>query len=286
MNDKTKEYSAQDLAAKMQHIKELKEKLESLKLVTEAVNSDTAKKPVQDRLKNLANPARPDETRDQSQAPKKDKNKKPMGLGELAKKQKDWDKKAEKAGIDGHDGDKKSPEEKKSQQKAKVLSTIKLPSNMEIHEQADKWVLVSKTTPEQRTDITDVMNAVARYNSNVEAVNSANAIAGAVQGSIDGKAQEADKKAEGLTVNANSGNVVLIGEALKDVKDVNGAPVFKPEDVEKVAQVALDAAAIGNIKDPKLLEEINNRKKKNDKNAEEKKNLMAMNMMKNQQVTH
>lgn len=241
------------------------------------------------RLEKLAK--KPEEQQNEQK-----KDKKPMSIEDLAKAMNENAKKSKEAGLtpnehgekdplkkDEKDKDKdkekdKNKDEKdsptKQEQKMKeMFSKIKLPSGMEIHQEGPQWVLVSKDG-KQRTDITDVMNTIDKYNRDVDAANHQNKMQNEAQGHVD-KAVDVNKKDEGLKVNETNGNVRVVGEALPNVKDVDGNQVFKPEDIKKVAETALsfsdEKMKLEALKDPKHLEELQERKRKNDEKADDKK---------------
>ena len=149
---------------------------------------------------------------------------------------------------------------------------------MEIHQEGPQWVLVSKDG-KQRTDITDVMNTIEKYNRDDDAANNTNKMQNEAQGHVD-KAVDVNKKDEGLKVNETNGNIRMVGEALPQVKDIDGNQVFKPEDVKKVAETALsfsdEKMKLEALKDPKYLEELQERKRKNNREAEDKKKEAAL----------
>ena len=159
-----------------------------------------------------------------------------------------------------------------------MFSKVKLPSGMEIHQEGPQWVLVSKDG-KQRTDITDVMNTIDKYNRDVDTANNTNKMQNEAQGHVD-KAVDVNKKDEGLTVNETNGNIRMVGEALPQVKDIDGNQVFKPEDMKKVAETALsfsdEKMKLEALKDPKHLEELQERKRENDRKADDKKKEAAL----------
>ena len=170
------------------------------------------------------------------------------------------------------------PATKQEQKMKEMFSKVKLPSGMEIHQEGPQWVLVSKDG-KQRTDITDVMNTIDKYNRDVDAANNTNKMQNEAQGHVD-KAVDVNKKDEGLKVNETNGNIRMVGEALPQVKDVDGNQVFKPEDMKKVAETALsfsdEKMKLEALKDPKHLEELQERNRKNDEKADDKKKEAAL----------
>ena len=176
------------------------------------------------------------------------------------------------------DKDEKDSATKQEQKMKEMFSKVKLPSGMEIHQEGPQWVLVSKDG-KQRTDITDVMNTIDKYNRDVDAANNTNKMQNEAQGHVD-KAVDVNKKDEGLKVNETNGNIRMVGEALPQVKDVDGNQVFKPEDMKKVAETALsfsdEKMKLEALKDPKYLEELQERERKNNREAENKKKEVAL----------
>lgn len=253
--------------------------------------------PVGRRLEQFANRQVDDHSKDENAA-KRDT--KPMSLSEMAKKGAELEKKAEKAGIElGKPGLSKDIEEKqkakeqeknkekekekekdkekemtpeKQEQKMKeMFSKVKLPSGMEIHQEGPSWVLVSQDG-KQRTDVTDVMNTIDKFNRNVDAANEENRMQNDAQSSAD-KAVDASQKDAmqngGLGIDSNSDKVAMVSEM---VKDMDGAQVFNPEDIQKVAETALAASdeqmMLERLKDPKALEQMRKREKDNNEKAD------------------
>lgn len=264
---------------------ELKQQLEeAMKRAQTKVLENKANEPVLGRLEKLA--SRPDEAKTAEN--KKDKTK-PLGLDGLAKKGNALDKKAREAGIEAphlskekddkdKDNDKKKEKEKEEntpeKQEAKMkemFGKVKLPSGMEIHQEGPQWVLVSKDG-KQRTDVTDVMNTIDKFNRNVDAANEQNRMQNAAQSGVD-KAADINKKDQGLNISETSGRVQMVGEALPKVKDADGKLVFNPDDVKAVAETAInfsnEKALLEKLKDPKALEEMRKREKNNERTAEE-----------------
>ena len=251
--------------------------------------------PVGRRLEQFANRQVDDHSKDENAA-KRDT--KPMSLSEMAKKGAELEKKAEKAGIDlstpglskdieekqkakekekekEKDKDKEKEKEltpEKQEQKMKeMFSKVKLPSGMEIHQEGPSWVLVSQDG-KQRTDVTDVMNTIDKFNRNVDAANEENRMQNDAQSSAD-KAVDASQKDAmqngGLGIDSNSDKVAMVSEM---VKDMDGAQVFNPEDIQKVAETALAASdekmMLEHLKDPKALEQMRKREKDNNEKAD------------------
>lgn len=214
---------------------------------------------------------------------KKDKSR-PLGLDGLAKKGNALEKKAKEAGIDftrpSKEKDDKAKEDEKKKEKEKentpekqeakmkeMFSKVKLPSGMEIHQEGPQWVLVSKDG-KQRTDVTDVMNTIDKFNQNVDAANEQNRMENAAQSSVD-KAADVNKGKEITT----EGKVTAVEQALPNIKGADGEAVFKPEDMRAVAETAIEyaneKALLEKLKDPKALEEMRKREKNNERKAED-----------------
>ena len=255
--------------------------------------------PVGKRLEQFAN--RPID--EQTKTSDRKKALKPLSLAEMAKKGTELEKKAEKAGIDlkgpglAKDIDEKNKEKKKEKEKDKekeltpekqeqkmkeMFSKVRLPSGMEIHQEGPSWVLVSKDG-KQRTDVTDVMNTIDKFNRNVDAANEENRMQNNVQNSAD-RAVDASKKDlmknDGLQINEISGKATMIGDALPMVKDLDGNQVFKPEDVKAVAETALaisdEKMKLERLADPKALEQMKKREKDNEDKAEARRKAMML----------
>ena len=255
--------------------------------------------PVGKRLEQFAN--RPID--EQTKTSDRKKALKPLSLAEMAKKGTELEKKAEKAGIDlkgpglAKDIDEKNKEKKKEKEKDKekeltpekqeqkmkeMFSKVRLPSGMEIHQEGPSWVLVSKDG-KQRTDVTDVMNTIDKFNRNVDAANEENRMQNNVQNSAD-RAVDANQKdlmkTDGLQINEISGKATMIGDALPMVKDIDGNQVFKPEDVKAVAETALaisdEKMKLERLADPKALEQMKKREKDNEDKAEARRKAMML----------
>lgn len=257
--------------------------------------------PVGKRLEQFAN--RPID--EQTKTSDRKKALKPLSLAEIAKKGTELEKKAEKAGIDlkgpglAKDIEEKNKEKKKEKEKEKdkekeltpekqeqkmkeMFSKVRLPSGMEIHQEGPSWVLVSKDG-KQRTDVTDVMNTIDKFNRNVDAANEENRMQNNVQNSAD-RAVDANQKDlmknDGLQINEISGKATMIGDALPMVKDIDGNQVFKPEDVKAVAETALaisdEKMKLERLADPKALEQIKKREKDNEDKAEARRKAMVL----------
>lgn len=255
--------------------------------------------PVGKRLEQFAN--RPID--EQTKTSDRKKALKPLSLAEMAKKGTELEKKAEKAGIDlkgpglAKDIEEKNKEKKKEKEKDKekeltpekqeqkmkeMFSKVRLPSGMEIHQEGPSWVLVSKDG-KQRTDVTDVMNTIDKFNRNVDAANEENRMQNNVQNSADRAVDASQKdlmKNDGLQINEISGKATMIGDALPMVKDIDGNQVFKPEDVKAVAETALaisdEKMKLERLADPKALEQMKKREKDNEDEAEAKRKAMML----------
>lgn len=255
--------------------------------------------PVGKRLEQFAN--RPID--EQTKTSDRKKALKPLSLAEMAKKGTELEKKAEKAGIDlkgpglAKDIEEKNKEKKKEKEKDKekeltpekqeqkmkeMFSKVRLPSGMEIHQEGPSWVLVSKDG-KQRTDVTDVMNTIDKFNRNVDAANEENRMQNNVQNSADRAVDASQKglmKNDGPQINEISGKATMIGDALPMVKDIDGNQVFKPEDVKAVAETALaisdEKMKLERLADPKALEQMKKREKDNEDKAEARRKAMML----------
>ena len=256
--------------------------------------------PVSKRLEQFAN--RPTNEDSLSNDALK-KEKKPLSLDELARKGAELEKKAEKAGIDlkspvsSKDIEEKNKEKEKEKEKEKdkdkelsperqeqkmkeMFSKVTLPSGLEIHQEGPSWVLVSKDGKE-RTDVTDVMNTIDKYNKSVDVANEENRMQNAAQSGVDKAAGEHNKNMEAKGVDAiHEDKVSSVEQALPSVKDVNGNDVFKPEDIRAVAETAVSFAEeksmLEKLKDPKALEQMRKREKDNEEKAEARLKAMQM----------
>lgn len=254
--------------------------------------------PVSKRLEQFAN--RPTNEDSLSNDALK-KEKKPLSLEELARKGAELEKKAEKAGIDlkspvsskdieeknkekekekDKDKEKEMTPEKQEQKMKEMFSKVTLPSGLEIHQEGPSWVLVSKDGKE-RTDVTDVMNTIDKYNKSVDVANEENRMQNAAQSGVDKAAGEHNKNMEAKGVDAiHEDKVSSVEQALPSVKDVNGNDVFKPEDIRAVAETAVSFAEeksmLEKLKDPKALEQMRKREKDNEEKAEARLKAMQM----------
>ena len=197
----------------------------------------------------------------------RDKDRMPLG-----KDDRKMDEKDDKGDKDKENDKEKDPVKKQEEKMKEMFSKVKLPSGMEIHQEGPQWVLVSKDG-KQRTDVTDVMNTIDKYNKEVDAANEENKMQNDAQSSVD-KAADVNKKEEETVYGSADEKVATVKEALPEVKDVNGDQVFKPEDLEEVAKTALSAsdekALLERLADPKMLEEMEERERKNNRRADEK----------------
>ncbi len=258
---------------------------EALKRLRPRILGNSSSKSVAERVTAFA--TRPDEPA--SQETTKTAAKKPMNLAGLAKDSIEIDKRARRAGLEAphltkekdkddknkdkekeKDKDKENTPEKQEAKMKEMFSKVKLPSGMEIHQEGPQWVLVSKDG-QQRTDVTDVMNTIDKFNRNVDAANEQNRMENAAQSGVD-KAVDINKKDNGLLVSETSSRVQIVGEALPKVTGADGQPVFKQEDIRAIAETAInfsnEKALLEKLKDPKALEEMRKREKKNEQNAE------------------
>jgi hypothetical protein len=164
----------------------------------------------------------------------------------------------------------KDPVQKQEQKMKEMFSKVKLPSGMEIHQEGPQWVLVSKDG-KQRTDVTDVMNTIDKYNRDVDAANNENKMQNEAQSHVD-KAADVNKN-DKMQGDISEDKMSTVSEALPQVKDMDGKQVFNPEDIEAVAKTALSAsdekAMLAKLKDTKALEEMQERDRKNNRRAEE-----------------
>ena len=174
--------------------------------------------------------------------------------------------------LSKQDKEKEDPVAKKEMKE--MFSKVKLPSGMEIRQEGPSWVLLSKDG-KQRTDITDVMNTIDKFNRNVDEANEQNRMQNAAQSGVD-KAVDVNKKDEGLKVNETNDKVKVVGEALPNVKDVDGKQVFKPEDCKIIAEIAInysnDLRELEAMKREakRLEEEAKERRNKNDRDSDER----------------
>lgn len=255
---------------------------EALARIRPQIIANPARRPVSERVGAIA--ARPDEPVTSNV---KAKPKKSMGLAEMGRMTRSLDERARREGIEisrptneknekeknkekDKDKDKKNTPEKQEEKMRKMFAKVKLPSGMELHQEGPQWVLISRDG-RQRTDVTDVMNTIDNFNHNVDAANEQNRMQNAAQSSVD-NAAGINKKNEGLTVSETSDRVQMIGQALPTVKDANGAQLFKPEDIRAIAETAVnfsnEKALLEKLRDPRALEEMRKRERRNEQNAE------------------
>ncbi len=167
---------------------------------------------------------------------------------------------------DGKDKDGKENEAKRDEQKREALSKVKLPSGVEIKQEGPSWVLVSNDG-RQRTDVTEVMEAIDKYNRGVDATNEESRVQNEAQTGVENVAQK-EGAANPLTKDERAQTVAA---NLPEVKDVNGNQVFKPEDMEAFAKFALSVsdAELKALEGKGLSEELGDKKKKNNEQEEE-----------------
>jgi hypothetical protein len=165
----------------------------------------------------------------------------------------------------------KTPAEKQEAKMKEAFSKIKLPSGMEIHQEGPQWVLVSQDG-KQRTDVTDVMNCIDKYNRSVDTANAQNKISNGAQNSTEQMSKGTGIRDGVLPADKQDAKVQTVGKCLPNVKDVNGAAVFKPEDIKTVAEIGIkysdEKALLNKLKDPNYLTELRNRDKKNEDQAQ------------------
>ncbi len=211
----------------------------------------------------------------------KAKDNKSYNLGELTEKKNKLDKKAKEHGLepiskknkkdekeDDKENNKKKENEKKNEdpiaKKEKEMkekySRVSLPSGMEIHQEGPSWVLVSKDG-KHRTDITEVMGAIDKFNRNVDEANVQNRMQNEAQSGVD-KAVDVNKKEQ---INDRNSKIQTVTEALPNVKDIEGKQVFKPEDLKKVAETSIDFS-----NDTAMLEAMKKEAKKLENEAKDK----------------
>ncbi len=264
---------------------------------------------VQSRLEKFAN--RPDND-DLPARDTHDKKDKPLSLDELARHTAELEKKAEEAGIDfkapisskdieemnkdkdkdnenekekekENDKDKEMTPEKQEQKMKEMFSRVTLPSGLEIHQEGPSWVLVSKDGKE-RTDVTDVMNTIDKYNRSVDVANEENRMQNEAQSGVDKAVDKHDKDFENKGIDTiHDDKVSSVEHALPLVHDVDGNQVFKPEDIKTVAETAVSFAeeksTLEKLKDPHAMEQMRNREKENEDKALEREKVLQMYQM-------
>ena len=277
---------------------ERKQALEdALRRIRPVVESRTNKASVHDRLARIAN--KPDEP---TKTVKKS-SEKPLTLEGLAEKIRANEQKSKEIGLTvgkdprssadekdknknkEKDKEKENSPERQEQKMKEMFSKIKLPSGMEIHQEGPQWVLVSKDG-KQRTDVTDVMNTIDKFNRDVDTANNENRLQNETQSHVD-RAAEVGKKDARLEASNTDGKVQMVSEALPLVRDVDNNQVFDPKDVKAVAEAALsfsdEKRKLEALRDPKSLEEMQERDKKNQEKEEEKKKDIAREVLARQQ---
>jgi hypothetical protein len=256
---------------------ELAEALERLKLkLSTPETKKESIKGVASRLGQIGQHAA--ENKNNEKDKKKTSNTK-QNLGQLARATNENQKKQEKVGRitekpaeknDDKNKDKneknKTPAEKQEAKMKEEFSKIKLPSGMEIHQEGPQWVLISQDG-KQRTDVTDVMNCIDKYNRSVDTANAQNKISNGAK-NVAGQVTEGTTVKDGIPSTDNKDRKIQdVSRCLPILKDVNGHAVFKPEDVKAVAEVGIkysnEKTLLNKLKDPKYLEELRNREKKN-----------------------
>ena len=246
---------------------------------------------VMGRLSKIAN-ATPEKEQEKDKAKAKDK--KPLSLIDMAKKQADLDKEAKKHGVepvskkskkDEKDDDKENSKEKnkkkdkekedpiakKEKEMKEMISKAKRPGGIDIKEEGSSWVLYS-ADGKHKTDVTEIMEAIDKFNRNVDDVNEQNRMQNAAQSGVD-KAVDTNKKEASSD---RDRKIQIVAEALPNVKDVDGKQVFTPEQAKDFAEIAIDYS--NGLREleamkreaKKLEEEANNRRKKNDRESDER----------------
>ena len=153
---------------------------------------------------------------------------------------------------------------KTEERKRETLSKVKLPSGMEVRQEGPSWVLVSEDG-RQRTDITDVVEAIDKYNRGVDATNEESRVQDEAQTGVENVAQR-----DGVqNPEASDDRVKAVAEALPEVKDVNGNDVFKPEDVEAFAKLALTESDLRALEGKGLSDKLADKKRENNEQEEE-----------------
>ncbi len=245
----------------------------------------------------LAKLAKAEPEKEQENGKKKDK--KPLSLDELAKKQADLDKKAKKHGVDpvskkskkdekeddkenSKEKNKKKDNEKKNEdpiaKKEKEMKAkyekVALDSGCKICQEGPAWVMYSKDE-KQKTDITSVMEAINKFNRGVDEANEQNKLNDKAQGTTV-KPTNAPKKDGNTTDIDRETKIQIVAEALPNVKDVEGKQVFNPEDCKKIAEIAIDYS--NDLREleamkreaAKLERKMEDKRKKNDRDSDER----------------
>ena len=193
------------------------------------------------------------------------------------------DKKDEDEDKDEKQKDKEKDSPQRQEEKAReMVSKVKLPSGMEIHQEGPSWVLVSKDGKE-RTDVTDIMNRIEKYNRDVDNTNEANKKAnedGRIEKNVQNNADEAAAKGqnegigqENSTIpSINDQKVATVEAALPSVTNEDGTPTFKEEDIKAVAEFSIKEAEeqLGKGMDQELGRKLSREARDRDKNNQEK----------------
>lgn len=277
-----KKEAEKKLSKEAKNVLKAKKKVEEAKkALEEARKKNKDIKKAEDKLKKAQ--------KDLEKAKKAKMEKEKLGLKDIAKRTKQTVEKLDKVGVkkkEPKDKDKdknkekeKSNDKSKSEQKVQLASRINV-NGMDIQQHGPKFVLVGKNGRE--TDVTDVMNEIDKYNKGVDAKNAAAKAQGAVQKGVEAKANEMDSKGQGLPTNGANGNVVVKGTPelvssvppaqQKGAEDIVAAklPALNPEEKAAVAKTAMELSKADLLKDPKGLEKLNDRKKKNDEKEQQK----------------
>ena len=244
---------------------------------------------VMGRLSKIANAA-PEKEQEKDKAKAKDK--KPLSLIDMAKKQADLDKEAKKHGIDPtskkagkdekedakekdkdkkKDKEKEDPVAKKEKEMKEMISKARRPGSIDIKEEGSSWVLYS-ADGKHKTDVTEIMEAIDKFNRNVDDVNEQNRMQNAAQSGVD-KAVDTNKKEASSD---RDRKIQIVAEALPNVKDVDGKQVFTPEQAKDFAEIAIDyynglrELEAMKREAKKLEEEANKKRKDNDRESDER----------------
>lgn len=169
-------------------------------------------------------------------------------LGDLGRKTAELSKQARKMGIDFNPNDDKETKTKKEKdenthkkqeaRKRQLFEKIKLPSGMELHQEGPSWVLISKNGS-QRTDVTDIMSTIDKFNRDVDAKNDQNRLQNDAEKGVD-KAAEVNKKDGSLPIIEDSDKVQMIEMVLPSIKNPDGEQLFKDEDIPKIAGIVVE----------------------------------------------
>ena len=135
---------------------------------------------------------------------------------------------------------------------------------MEVRQEGPSWVLVSEDG-RQRTDVTDVVEAIDKYNRGVDATNEESRVQDEAQTGVENVAQRDDVQ----NPQVSDDRVKAVAEALPEVKDVNGNDVFKPEDVEAFARLALTESDLRALEGKGLTDKMADKKRENNEKEEE-----------------